>query len=204
MRGRGIEPTEHIYRALIWCCGRHHRAGTWAALLLLPRGGAGQGGAAVCVRRVGFGVGVAGRHEGWQCALPGGLPLVPLLSCPPPHTTPTYVPADRAQGVFDEMRARGLEPSVPTWSALLNAYADSRQPHRAVEALQGMRRQGLTPSVQVYGALAKAFAGSGDWRRALQVIERMEGDGVAPNEQVPGGVGRGRMGRRGWMGTWST
>lgn len=35
--------------------------------------------------------------------------------------------ADRAQAVFDEMLASGVEPGMPTWSALLNAYADSKQ-----------------------------------------------------------------------------
>lgn len=27
MRDRGVPPTEHIFRSLIWCTGRHHRAG---------------------------------------------------------------------------------------------------------------------------------------------------------------------------------
>lgn len=27
MRDRGVPPTEHIYRSLIWCNGRHQRAG---------------------------------------------------------------------------------------------------------------------------------------------------------------------------------
>ena len=26
MAAAGVPPTEHVYRALIWCCGRHHRA----------------------------------------------------------------------------------------------------------------------------------------------------------------------------------
>ena len=163
MRGRGVPPTEHVYRALIWCCGRHHRA-------------------------------------------------------------------DRAQAAFDELVASGLEPSLPTWSALLNAYADSKQPRRAVEALRDMCQRGLKPSVevrrragggrvraerrshrlaaacaaaagtppptlcyprphpQVYGALAKAFARSGDWRRALEVVDLMRHDGLAPNAQVWGSV----------------
>jgi pentatricopeptide repeat protein len=27
MSQRGMLPSEHVYRAVIWCCGRHHRAG---------------------------------------------------------------------------------------------------------------------------------------------------------------------------------
>lgn len=27
MRAEGVAPSDHVYRALIWCCGRHHRAG---------------------------------------------------------------------------------------------------------------------------------------------------------------------------------
>ena len=51
--------------------------------------------------------------------------------------------------MFDEMVAMGLEPSMATRAALLNAYAESRQPQQAVEVLLSMRRQGITPSVQV-------------------------------------------------------
>ena len=43
----------------------------------------------------------------------------------------------------------GIEPGMATWSALLNAYADSRQPGKAAEIMYDMRRSGLRPSVQV-------------------------------------------------------
>lgn len=57
--------------------------------------------------------------------------------------------ADHAQRMFDSMLKAGLAPSMETWSALLNAYAESRQPRGAVQALRGMRRAGFQPSVQV-------------------------------------------------------
>lgn len=54
------------------------------------------------------------------------MPLNPLPPThPPTHVAPSH--ADRAQAVFDEMLASGLEPGMPTWSALLNAYAESKQ-----------------------------------------------------------------------------
>jgi pentatricopeptide repeat protein len=52
------------------------------------------------------------------------------------------------------MVSAGVEPSMITWSALLNAYADSKQPYHAVQVLVHMRKQGLTPSVHVSSALA--------------------------------------------------
>ncbi len=42
-----------------------------------------------------------------------------------------------------------LTPSLATWSALVNAYAESNQPIRAIETLMSMRRQGLAPSIEV-------------------------------------------------------
>lgn len=63
-----------------------------------------------------------------------------------------YQRADRAQAVFEEMQGAGIEPSMASWSALLNAYAETRQPHKAAEVIHAMRRRGLVPSVQVRAA----------------------------------------------------
>ena len=42
----------------------------------------------------------------------------------------------------------GLEATLVTWCALLNAYADSSMPLQAVETLKRMRQLGFEPSVQ--------------------------------------------------------
>lgn len=111
-------------------------------------------------------------------------PAPPKLQCNPrprPRPLPP-LPADRAQALFDEMLASGLEPSLPSWSALLNAYADSKQPLRAVEALQHMRRAGMTPSVQ---ARAPAWC---CWRLRVGACVlwcAMHGSGHACLGQVP-------------------
>lgn len=78
-----------------------------------------------------------------------------LLPPPPPCTSrqwplnPRPHPADRARAVLDDMLASGVAPSLATWSALVNAYAESNQPMRAIETLVGMRQRGLSPSVEV-------------------------------------------------------
>lgn len=68
----------------------------------------------------------------------------------PPAPAP-LPPADRARAVFDDMVRSGVTPSHATWSALVNAYAESNQPMRAIETLMGMRRRGLAPSIEVGG-----------------------------------------------------
>jgi pentatricopeptide repeat protein len=93
--------------------------------------------------------------------------LTGIHCCPGLHTAPRLVPcpeiavvtdahahgfhqpADHAQRLFDSMMAAGLVPAMETWSALLNAYAESRQPQGAVQALMGMRRAGFQASVKV-------------------------------------------------------
>ena len=45
----------------------------------------------------------------------------------------------------------GITPSLPTWSALLNAYADSGEPQQAAGVLHRMQTLGIVPTVQVNG-----------------------------------------------------
>ena len=45
----------------------------------------------------------------------------------------------------------GVAPSLPTWSALLNAYADSGEPQHAAGVLHRMQALGIVPTVQVNG-----------------------------------------------------
>lgn len=55
--------------------------------------------------------------------------------------------ADEAQRVFNAIT--GVEPSLSTWCALLNAFADSRQPNRATQTIQQMRKRKIALNVQV-------------------------------------------------------
>lgn len=115
------------------------------------------------------------------------------------YTLPLRPPADRAQAVFDEMLASGLEPGMPTWSALLNAYADSKQVGAwlpaAAEAwaydwgttcLVGMVGNAWTCEHAVQPAGVPAAAPGKQPLRAVEALKLMRAQNLKPSVKVWG------------------
>lgn len=70
--------------------------------------------------------------------------------------------ADKGYAYLDMMRAAGLKPSIATYGAIINAYADSKMPSEALKAFELMVESGIK-----VGGVTFAMAGQGcavSWR----------------------------------------
>ena len=90
-----------------------------------------------------------------------------------------------AQELWDDMRARGVEPSAFTWCALVSAAAEEGDAARAIALVEEMRSSGLAPTVAVHNAALKAFARRRDAAGAVAALGRLRSGGgtcdFAPN-----------------------
>ena len=90
-----------------------------------------------------------------------------------------------AQELWNDMRARGVEPSAFTWCALVSAAAEEGEAARASALVEEMRAAGVRPTVAVQNAALKAFARRRDASGAVAALERLRSGGstcdFAPN-----------------------
>ena len=88
----------------------------------------------------------------------------------------------RALGLLDEMRSRGLVPDEITYNSVINACAKGDESQRALNLLDEMRSRGLVPNVITYNSVINACAKGGEWQRALNLLDEMRSHGLVPDE----------------------
>ena len=88
---------------------------------------------------------------------------------------------ERALALMSEMRERGVEPNMITYSAAISACEKSSQWEHALELLSEMQEHELKPDVIAYSAAISACEKGSQWERALELIDKMRQKGVEPN-----------------------
>jgi pentatricopeptide repeat protein len=101
---------------------------------------------------------------------------------------------DRVLAVFDEMIARGIEPALTTFNAVLDACARSGQMQWAHKLLEDMHKRGLEANLITYSTLMKGFCQAGDMPAALKTFEKLkkshkfQADEIVYNTMIDGCV----------------
>lgn len=87
----------------------------------------------------------------------------------------------RAEKVFDEMRERGIEPDVTSFSIVLHVYSRAHKPYLTMDKLQEMKRRGICPTVATYTSVVKCLCSCGGIEDAEVLLEEMVNNGVSPS-----------------------
>ena len=82
---------------------------------------------------------------------------------------------------MEEIKHRGIEPDVITYSAAISACEKGGQWKHALRVLEEMRSSGTKPTVISYSAAISACEKGGQWERALELLEEMKSTGVEPD-----------------------
>ena len=121
----------------------------------------------------------------WLRSLPGAHPLAALCDV---YTWTAMVSlcmhqqdAARAQGLVEDMRARGTAPNVHTYTALMNVCIKCGRLEAALETYQRMRQEGCTPNVGEWLSAAPRPEGT-PWPPLS--CQRVRQEGAAPTSRV--------------------
>lgn len=85
---------------------------------------------------------------------------------------------------------RHCKPSVRTWSILLKAFMDQKQPRAAEKVLKLMRRQGIAPNLVTWNKLVTGYARMQDIPNTVNAISRLEDEGWEADPFTMSGLGR--------------
>ncbi|KAG0021415.1 hypothetical protein BGZ82_011340 [Podila clonocystis] len=83
---------------------------------------------------------------------------------------------------LDYMRKQGLEPTVSTYSAIIDAHSKAGNLREAQRAYQDVLAAGLTPTETVFGPMVEAVGKMGDYDMTRQLVNQMNSSGVDSNE----------------------
>ncbi|KDD71730.1 hypothetical protein H632_c4494p0, partial [Helicosporidium sp. ATCC 50920] len=87
--------------------------------------------------------------------------------------------AAQAQALFREMVARGVEPNVHAFSALLGVCAHAGDEEACSWALSSMAASRVAPNAVTCNILVDLYARQGRWREALDLLSRaLQGGGA--------------------------
>jgi pentatricopeptide repeat protein len=87
---------------------------------------------------------------------------------------------ERALKLLSEIRQRGLEPNVITYSAAISACEKGSQWERALELLSEMYAHGIEPSVVSFNAAMSACEKGGQWQHTIRLLSEMKHRGLEP------------------------
>ncbi|CAI5516847.1 unnamed protein product [Closterium sp. Naga37s-1] len=93
----------------------------------------------------------------------------------------------RMDGIMEEMKAKGITPSLFTFHILLRhclhhpPHAPTSSPDRLDALLHAMHHHHLLPSAQTHSILLRVFLHTGQLARAEKSFHAMLGDGLAPS-----------------------
>eukprot|EP00887_Chlorella_sp_A99_P002940 scaffold24.g2940.t1 len=79
-----------------------------------------------------------------------------------------------------EMRGRGIQRNVHTFSALMNVCIKCGQYRLALDVYREMRGEGCPANVVTYNTLIDVYGKSGQWEEALGVLDQMQLEGCHP------------------------
>jgi pentatricopeptide repeat protein len=80
--------------------------------------------------------------------------------------------------VFDEMRERGIEPDVTSFSIVLHVYSRAHKPELSLDKLRLMKEKGISPSVATYTSVIKCLCSCGRVEDAEKLLEEMGRNGL--------------------------
>jgi len=81
---------------------------------------------------------------------------------------------DRVWAVHEEMRSQGLQYSIVTYNALIDACARSGEMSRVSSLLGHMSREGIEPNVITYSTVLKGYCQDNRIDKAFEVLEDMK------------------------------
>ncbi|GBG91681.1 hypothetical protein CBR_g53495 [Chara braunii] len=81
-----------------------------------------------------------------------------------------------AEAALKKMNARGLSPTVGTYTALIDAYGRSGQATKGEDVLRSMEAEGLWPTAMTYQTLIQGYGRVGDTANAERVFREALGD----------------------------
>lgn len=87
----------------------------------------------------------------------------------------------QALWVLSDLRVRGLEPNVITYSALVSACTKGSKWQMALNLMSEMKDAGLKPDVVSCNAAISACEKGGKWQEALSFLGEMKELGLKPN-----------------------
>lgn len=79
--------------------------------------------------------------------------------------------------VLNDMIAAGFEPSVETYTMLVDRVAEESNWCSAQAQFEAFQEVGVQPDLRAINTLLKALARDGQWRRARAVVDRMRASG---------------------------
>ena len=80
------------------------------------------------------------------------------------------------------MKQFGLKPNEITMSSMINAHAQAKDVHGAMQLYEEMKQLGLKPNESIIGSMINAHAQAKDVQGAMQLYEEMKQFGLKPNE----------------------
>lgn len=86
-----------------------------------------------------------------------------------------------AEKVFDEMRQRGIEPDVTSFSIVLHMYSRAHKSELSLDKLKLMKAKGISPTTETYTSVVKCLCSCGRLEEAEELLEAMVGDGISPS-----------------------
>lgn len=87
----------------------------------------------------------------------------------------------QAEKVFDEMRERGIQPDVMSFSIVLHVYGRAHKPELMLEKLREMKKKEICPTVATYTSVVKCLCSCGRIEDAEMLLEEMVSNGVSPS-----------------------
>uniref|UniRef100_A0A7S4UX35 SAM-dependent MTase RsmB/NOP-type domain-containing protein n=1 Tax=Alexandrium monilatum TaxID=311494 RepID=A0A7S4UX35_9DINO len=88
---------------------------------------------------------------------------------------------DKAESTLAEMRDKGLDPSIVSYTALMKAHVNARQMRKARELLVDLQRRGVEIDLICYSTLLDAYAEAGDVARAEELFTQIRCQRMEPN-----------------------
>ncbi|CAJ1360182.1 unnamed protein product [Effrenium voratum] len=90
----------------------------------------------------------------------------------------------KALEVFGQFELEGLEPSVYTFSSLINVHVRSGDLKGAKAALKAMRQRRLKPNVSIFTILLRGYSQAGNLRKARGLLDEMQREKVQPDARA--------------------
>jgi len=91
---------------------------------------------------------------------------------------------DRVWTVFKEMTARGIEPSVATFNAVIDSAVRNNEVGAIAGLLEDMKVRRVQPNLITYSTIIKGTCQKGDMDTAFSTLRALKATGVKPDEIV--------------------
>jgi len=92
--------------------------------------------------------------------------------------------ADRAMGVYRELRADGLQMNLVAYTSLIDAHARAGKMEQAKKLFEQMEEEGCEPNVITFSALVKGHCMAGDVDEAFSVFRSMLSRGLSADTVI--------------------